>query len=902
MPDASKSIVRSRRLVQGGTVIAALLILASTFAIAVLRLDAVSDTEAENHRLGVVLAEQTTRTFQAVDLVLQEIRDKVVSSGINDVDELGKSFGTDIVHEALARRLVDLPQAEAFVVVDATGHIVNEFRDRPRPTYTLTNQPYFVYFTQTADPNPYISEPKQSVTTGTDVIFLARRLTAPNGGFLGVVVAPIKLQHFALFFEKTGFSDGTGVTILRNDGIVLVRFPAHGVSPGIRLSQAVKWYGIVAAGGGHYRSPGAFATASPSFISVHPLNLYPIVVDVVRSEAAALARWWQQAFLIGAGALLTALFLTLLMRALTSQIKIIAGAQAQIHDQVSALTAGRILLETTLEHMDQGLLMVDAAGKIAVCNRRAAEVLGIPADRMVASLAVIDIVQQGDAVASQQRPCDVSELLSGKAVYEHRRSDGTVFEARTTQLPDGGWVRTYTDITTRAATEELLSVAASRDSLTGLANRNGYYARLDAALAAAQRDHGELVVLCLDLDKFKAVNDTLGHDAGDKLLVMVAQKMRDVARSTDVLGRMGGDEFAILVPKADLAGAARLCQRLLEVIRTPCLIAGETVQVGCSIGVAAYPADGETAEALLRNADRALYKAKAAGRNTWCAYASGDGEREHERRKLQMDIGSAIKSKQFTLAYQPICEAATGRPVAYEALLRWNHAKRGQISPAEFIPVAEETGLIIPLGRWVIETACAEAAAWAAPLSVAVNLSPIQFRDHDLVSFIRDTLVRTGLEPSRLDLEVTEGLLLDDTDETVNTMQALRAMGIRMVLDDFGTANANLSYLRGFPFDSVKIDRSFLRALSSDRQALGLVEAILAMAQALKLDVVGEGVETQEQLALLSRLQCRWVQGYLLGYPASDGETREAIWKLAMNSAQNERQGQAALPGTAVPS
>jgi EAL domain-containing protein (putative c-di-GMP-specific phosphodiesterase class I) len=236
--------------------------------------------------------------------------------------------------------------------------------------------------------------------------------------------------------------------------------------------------------------------------------------------------------------------------------------------------------------------------------------------------------------------------------------------------------------------------------------------------------------------------------------------------------------------------------------------------------------------------------------------------------------------------------------VGFEALLRWTHPSRGPISPAEFIPIAEQTGLIIPLGRWVIEVACAEAAAWAMPLHIAVNLSPAQFRDHDLLGSVQEILSRTGLLPSRLGLEVTEGLLLEDADDVVKTMQALRAMGIRMVLDDFGTAHSSLSYLRGFPFDAIKIDRSFLRALNSDAQARALVEAMLAMARALGLDVVGEGVETQEQLALLCHLQCRWVQGYLLGRPAPSDETRERIWKLAASNARSEKP--ARLPAIAT--
>jgi diguanylate cyclase (GGDEF)-like protein len=528
------------------------------------------------------------------------------------------------------------------------------------------------------------------------------------------------------------------------------------------------------------------------------------------------------------------------------------------------------------------------------------EILQLPAELMAGHPsfdAVVEFqVKQGEFVVSEGAPIDIAAPAANRATFERRRPNGTVMEVRSVAMPGGGLVRTYTDITTRATAEEMLSHVASHDQLTGLANRHGFNTRLDAALAAAQSGNTQLAVLCLDLDRFKAINDTLGHNAGDQLLILVAQRMRDIARATDVVGRLGGDEFAVVLPGSNSAGAEQVSRRLLESIGMPYALDGETARIGVSVGITIYPTDGAVAEQLLHNADTALYMAKAAGRNTWCAYASEDGQREHQRLLLEQDFRVAVELQQFTLAYQPICDGVTSEPVGFEALLRWNHPTRGPVSPAEFIPIAEQTGLIIPLGRWAIEVACAEAAAWAMPLHIAVNLSPAQFRDQGLLGFIQDVLSRTGLAPSRLDLEITEGVLLVEVEGVIKTMQALRAMGVRMVLDDFGTAHSNLSYLRGFPFDVVKIDRSFLRALTSDPQARALVEAILAMARALDLEVVGEGVETQEQLALLCQLQCRWVQGYLLGRPAPSEETRDLIWKLAASNARSERRVGLPLP------
>jgi diguanylate cyclase (GGDEF)-like protein len=535
-----------------------------------------------------------------------------------------------------------------------------------------------------------------------------------------------------------------------------------------------------------------------------------------------------------------------------------------------------------------------------LCNKRLATMLTLPYDWLQTRPQMTDVIDylaaQGEFDAVTDRSFDQSLLLNSQAVYERRRSNGTVFEARTAPMPNGGWVRTFTDITARAAAEEMLGLAASHDQLTGLANRNGLGTRLNTALTAAHHGGTELVLLCLDLDHFKAVNDTLGHDVGDQLLIQVARRMHDIARGTDIIARLGGDEFAVVLAGANLAAAQLVSRRLLESIGQPYFMNGVMARIGVSIGIAIYPSDGGTVEQLMRNAETALYKAKALGRNVWCAYTTEEGHREQERMRLGQDLRTAVEQKDFTLVYQPICDAASGEPVGFEALLRWTHPTSGPISPAEFIPLAEQTGMIIPLGRWVIETAAAEAAGWDLPLRLAVNLSPAQFRDQDLLDFIRGALVRSGLDPQRLDLEVTEGLLLEDIGSIVVTMQALRSMGIRMVLDDFGTAHSNLSYLRGFTFDGVKIDRSFLRALNSDSQARALVEAMLAMARALDLEVVGEGVETPEQLALLAHLQCGLVQGFLLGRPQPPDVTRDLILTLAAQKADMARVLQLSHP------
>ena len=891
MSEAYTSICRSRQLVKISIALIVALIVGALFAIWELRQGAITDAEEDNHRLGVVLAEQTTRTFQAVDLVLQDLAEKIVSGSVHDLATLHDGFGGQAVHDALAKRHIDLPQTSAFSILDAEGRFVNNSRDLGVTEISFADRSHFRHFASTPDPGPFISEPLHSrVDAGAPTVYLARRLTARDGTFLGIVLAAIELSYFDAFFSNTGFSGGTSVTILRGDGLILVHYPEPGLY-GKQMPVNSPWYDTVRSGEGHYRSAG-LDDQGPRLVFVHPLSAYPIVVDVVRLESATLARWWGQAIAICGGVLAVTLGFAILLLALTRQITIIETSQRRIREQVDAVRKSEAhlaeqsgLLETTLEHMNQGLMMVDAAGKVAVCNRRAIEILELPVAMMANHPPIADVIafqkQHGEFEGWTDNRVDPAVRFTDQSIYERRRPNGIVIEVLSAALPGGGMVRTYTDITARSAAEEMLGLAASHDSLTGLINRQGFRARHDAALAEARRDNSELAMLCLDLDRFKAVNDMLGHDAGDQLLTMVAQRMSGAVRSTDVIARLGGDEFAVIAAHTNLMEAEQLSRRLLDSIRLPYAIGGEIVRIGVSIGVAMYPSDAGAAEQLLRNADTALYKAKAAGRDTWRAYVSEDGQRQHERMALELDFRTAVATGQFTLVYQPICDAFTRWPVAFEALVRWNHPTRGVISPTEFIPIAEQTGLIIPLGRWIIETACTEAATWVVPVRIAVNLSPAQFRERELVAFIREVLGRTGLAPARLDLEVTERLLFEDVDDVVSTMNAICQMDIRMVLDDFGIALPNSSYLRSFPFEAVKIHQSFMRALNTDRQVRALVEATLAMARALGLEVIGEGVETQEQLALLRQLQCRLVQGYLLGHPAPAQETRDLIWHLA---------------------
>jgi diguanylate cyclase (GGDEF)-like protein/PAS domain S-box-containing protein len=437
-----------------------------------------------------------------------------------------------------------------------------------------------------------------------------------------------------------------------------------------------------------------------------------------------------------------------------------------------------------------------------------------------------------------------------------------------------GSVLILTDVTERREAEARIRHMAHHDALTGLPNRVLLRDRLGQALARARREGEAVAVLCLDLDGFKAVNDALGHAAGDRLLEAVAARLAASVREADTVARLGGDEFAVV--QAGLAqpeAADALARRLVEALSRPFpLEGGHEAAVGTSVGVALFPADGDGPDGLLRRADLALYRAKAEGRGAHRFFEEAMDARLQARTALERDVRRALAEERFELHYQPQVDLATGRVTGAEALLRWTDPERGPVPPSEFVPLAEETGLIVPLGEWALRAACGEASRWPAPLRVAVNLSPVQFRKPGLAATVARVLRETGLEASRLELEITEGVLLRDTEATVAELRALRALGVRVAMDDFGTGYSSLGYLRRFPFDKIKIDRAFVADLGRSADAAAIVRAVVGLGHGLGMRANAEGVETAEQAAMLKAAGCGEVQGYHFGRPMPAGE------------------------------
>jgi diguanylate cyclase (GGDEF)-like protein/PAS domain S-box-containing protein len=429
------------------------------------------------------------------------------------------------------------------------------------------------------------------------------------------------------------------------------------------------------------------------------------------------------------------------------------------------------------------------------------------------------------------------------------------------------------DLRARKEAEQHIRYLAHHDALTSLPNRGHFHARMDQEIASLGKGE-RLAVLCLDLDRFKEVNDLFGHAAGDSVLQTVASRVTEVLRERETMARLGGDEFAILMPGiAKPAAASRLAETILEALRAKG-DAPETNAISASIGIAICPDDATNRETLLTQADTALYRAKTEGRNTYRFFEAEMGAEVRERRLLEHDLRLAIARDELRLVYQPQADIQSKIVTGFEALLRWKHPTRGNVSPAIFIPIAEETGTILEIGDWVMKSACREAASWTQPLSVAVNVSAVQLYNPDFVKELHQILLDTGLPPSRLEIEITETALVRDFNRALTTLRLIKALGIRIAMDDFGTGYSSLSNLRAFPFDKIKIDGSFIKSVNSNEQAATIVRAVLGLGRGLGLPVLAEGVETSAELDFLQRECCDVAQGYLLGRPAEIDQFR----------------------------
>ncbi len=843
--------------------------------------------------LSVMFAEQTERALQPVSLVLQDVAAHIGLSDIRTEAEFQSITRSHDFHQLLASKTTDLPQIAVVAVIGSDGIPLNSTSSNWTPV-DLSDRDYVRYCNGSDHRTPFVGATIRSRPGDLLLFPMAYCLDGPDGRSLGVVVAGVPISYFMDFYPTIGLPPGSSVAVRQMGGEALIRYPNRGATAPPRLL-----------------SPAP----QDAFVSRKTLASYALQIEVDYLRSTAFATWRGQVVWVVFGSVAVLSCLLLLVGQLVGLIRrlerarlastvrnhVLVGVRRRLEAQArslkqttEALTESErslsrqaTLLETTLEHINQGLLMVTPDRVVAVCNRLAMDMLGLPPELMLRRPRFSEVLEhQWRAEEFAFTSEDVIQALrQGGALdqphcYERRRPNGMVIEVNSLPLEGGGLVRTYTDVTVRKQAEQRLSYLAYHDELTGLCNRHALREQVGKALGSPREGVGSPALLYLDLDRFKLVNDTCGHSAGDDILKQVALRLQRAMRVGDTVARLGGDEFAAFLPdNADRETALANAERIKAALSGRYSIGELSFRIGISVGVALSPKDGSTTDELLRSADSALYRAKSSGRDAVRLHENAAELEDYGRMVLEQDLRTAVELGQFELHYQPIFDNRTGLPSCCEALLRWRHPTRGVLPPDMFIPIAEATGLIKPLGEWVIRTACAEAATWALPVRVAVNLSPVQLTQPDLKQQILDALDASGLPPQRLDLEVTESVLLTDKVHVRSLMLSLQSFGTRLVMDDFGTGHASLEALQGFPFEQIKIDQSFVAGIFDDDRAGAILPAILSMAAAMKLEVVAEGVATAAQVEALRALGCRFMQGFLLGRPEPPERIREFLWR-----------------------
>jgi diguanylate cyclase (GGDEF)-like protein len=565
---------------------------------------------------------------------------------------------------------------------------------------------------------------------------------------------------------------------------------------------------------------------------------------------------------------------------LVAVLAVIAGLlvrRDRLTDQ--RLAAERRQLSIAVNNIPQGLVLYDASARIIICNQPYVDMFGLSPDVARPGCTMQRLIAHRKETGSFDGDVDefcnaiIQTVSLGKATRQLTEAPGgRAIEIINRPLKSGGWVATIEDVTERRRADEKIAHLAHYDGLTDLPNRILFRERLEQSLKAI-RPGEQLAVLYIDIDEFKSVNDALGHPIGDELLKGVAERLRGCLKETDVAARLGGDEFAVIQTAIkDRSEATRLVDEIHSAIRQPLECMGHLITTDASIGIALAPGDGVDLDQLLKNADLALYGAKGDGRRTYRFFEAGMDQRARARRSLELELRQAISDGSLEIYYQPVVNIEDGKVSSCEALLRWRHPERGMISPAEFIPIAEESGLINQLGLWVLNTACAEATTWPDHVRVAVNVSPVQFRSPSLALNVAAALAACGLPASRLELEITEAVLIRDDEAALDMLHQLRKLGVRIALDDFGTGYSSLSYLQRFPFDKIKIDRSFIRDIAGPGASSSIVQAVVNIAAASDMTTTAEGVETEQQRNLLYILGCTEMQGFLFSpaIPAAD--------------------------------